>query len=206
METAHGKSVSAPSPGVNRRRTHLIKKSFQIKAFLFIFLITLCGISLHSFFLVHLMGAAKTSATAGSVLTMRIVVQDFFITLVLLVVLDYVMGILGTHLIAGPIFKFQKFMHRMAKGDLSGEVVLRKGDALTDVAEDMNETLSGLRALVERDRRLVSDVRQELTETFKEHDDLPPILAKLDRIGAAYRLSEEDSMPAAEEVSISPWV
>ena len=206
METAHGNSVSSPSPGVNRRRTHLIKKSFQIKAFLFIFLITLCGISLHSFFLVHLMGAARHSATAGSVLTMRIVVQDFFITLVLLVVLDYVMGILGTHLIAGPIFKFQKFMHRIAKGDISGEVVLRKGDALTDVADDMNEMLAGLRALAQRDRRLVADVREALTAAFPESDDLPPILAKLDSIAAAYRLSDEDPIPSAEGVNLSPWV
>ncbi len=206
MKTAHGKSVTSPSPGVNRRRIHLIKKSFQIKAFLFIFLITLCGISLHSFFLVHLMGAARSSASAGSVLTMRIVVQDFLITLVLLVVLDYVMGILGTHLIAGPIFKFQKFMNRMAKGDLSGEVVLRRGDALTDVAEDMNEMLSGLRALVQRDRRLVDDVRQELTQAYPDSGDLPPILAKLERISAAYRLAEEDPIPSAEEVNLSPWV
>lgn len=206
MQTAQGKSVSAPSRGLNRRRTHLIKKSFQIKAFLFIFLITLCAISLHSFFLVHLMGAARSSGqSAGSVLTLRIVVQDFCLTLVLLIILDYVMGILGTHLVAGPIFKFQRFMRQMASGDLSGEVHLRKGDALNDVAQDMNDALLGLRGLVERDRVLLEDVRRDLTDAFGDSGDLPPILAKMDRITAAYRLDDDEVIPAAEEVRLSPW-
>lgn len=189
----------------NRRRVNLVKKEFQLKAFFFIFLITLCAISLHSFFLVHLM-ASSAKAGTGSGLTMRIIIQDFCITMVILVVLDYVMGILGTHLVAGPIYKFQQFMRRMARGDLSGEVYLRKGDALKDVARDMNETLTGLRALVERDRVLLQEVREDLGTALSDHIELEPILAKMDHITAAYRLTDEEPIPAPEEIRLTPWV
>ena len=205
MEELNAK-LSGPAPDKsNRRRTNLVKKSFQLKAFLFIFMITLCAISLHSFFLVHLMSIASTTG-GGTGLTMKIIVQDFCITMVLLIVLDYVMGILGTHLVAGPIFKFQKFMHRMARGDISGEVHLRKGDALKDVAQDLTETLVGLRSLVERDRVLLGEVRCEITDALDDDKTLEPILGKIDRITAGYRLSEEDPVPSPEEIRLTPWI
>lgn len=206
MEDIQGNPQGGKPSKVNRRRTNLVKKKFQLKAFLFIFLITLCAISLHSFFLVHLMAAGAKSGE-GTTLTMKIVVQDFCVTMLLLIILDYVMGILGTHLVAGPIFKFQQFIKRMARGDISGEVHLRKGDALKDVAQDINEALTGLRGLVKRDRVLLEEVREEVSAALGgDHRDLGPILSKMDRITAVYRLSEDDPIPAPEEIRLTPWI
>lgn len=205
MEGLNQKPGVPASKQSNRRRTNLVKKSFQLKAFLFIFLITMCAISLHSFFLVHLM-ARGGNGGAGSTLTMRIIVQDFCITMVLLIVLDYVMGVLGTHLVAGPIYKFQQFIRRMSQGDISGEVHLRKGDALKDVAADLNDALTGLRGLVERDRLLLEEVRRDIGTALEGRSELMPILSKMDRITAAYRLTKDDPVPSPEEVRLTPWI
>lgn len=176
-----------------RRKITLIKKSFQLKAFLFIFLVTLAGLSLHSFLIVQFV-------SMGEGLTLEILAQTFIGATILLIVLDYVMGILGTHLVAGPIYKFQCFIKKIAKGDFSGEVFLRKGDALGDVADDLNLALTGLRSFVERDRVLLSEVRQEVTDALEGRPELPSIMEKIDHITKAYRVSEDDPVPSLEKV------
>lgn len=77
-----------------------------------------------------------------------------FGTGVLLVIIQIVLlTIFFSHKVAGPIFRLEKTCHSMIQGDYSGEIHLRKGDELQNLALLMNEvnnvTRQRLRILAE---------------------------------------------------------
>ena len=78
-------------------------------------------------------------------------------------------------------------------------VRLRKGDALQDVAEDLNAALTGLRDLVSQDRVLLGEVREEVAAALDGKSDLEPILEKIDQISSGYLLSDEELISSPEE-------
>ena len=55
-------------------------------------------------------------------------------------------GVLLTHRIAGPLVRIRVALTEMAKGNFDVHLALRKGDALTDLAEDINRLAAFLRS------------------------------------------------------------
>jgi methyl-accepting chemotaxis protein len=68
------------------------------------------------------------------------------VTAIVYVVVNIVVTILFTHKLIGPTIAFRRHIRMIAEGKLQYRTVLRKGDAFSEVAEDLNN----LSALLEK--------------------------------------------------------
>jgi signal transduction histidine kinase len=68
------------------------------------------------------------------------------VTAIAYVVVNIVVTILFTHKLIGPTIAFRRHIRMIAEGKLQYRTVLRKGDAFSEVAEDLNN----LSALLEK--------------------------------------------------------
>lgn len=135
---------------MNRRKKKLIKSGLQLKlvsAFLAmavvasLFQVVLLNISLLK--LTEDMGVQTTEVMARF---SAVLMRNLLITLGVLIPFMAVFGVLITHRIAGPIYKFERYLEGVARGDERGECCIRKGDELHDLCERINMAVHSLKA------------------------------------------------------------
>lgn len=90
-------------------------------------------------------------------------------------------GIYLSHKIAGPIYRIEKFLGSMAKGDIAARLTLRKGDELTSVADSINLLNDSMKATIARQRTSLKRVLSELDDVKKMADSRPSDMAQLDK-------------------------
>lgn len=73
------------------------------------------------------------------------VLAALVLSYVSLLVMAFVLSIIASHRIIGPLEKIRQHLEKVAQGDFSGEVRLRKRDELQDIALRMNELTEKLR-------------------------------------------------------------
>jgi len=127
-----------------KRKQFIIDASFQFRyaitwliLMLFFIAVVMCG----------LMFGLKTvdrSTTYGlGELAFMLKADAIFIALFTISVGIYF--VILSHRIAGPAFRLEKSIQRMAQGDYDFSVSLRKNDYLKHLANDLNDLLAGLR-------------------------------------------------------------
>lgn len=79
-----------------------------------------------------------------------------------------------THRFAGPLYRFQQVAERIATGDLSIRVKLRKGDDLPELEGAMNRALTFLDESVQETQRLQKDLMGRL-EALNQHGREGPL-------------------------------
>jgi len=80
------------------------------------------------------------------------------VALVLLIVSVLMVGVVVSHQIGGPIWRFKQICRRLREGDYSVRAKLRKRDSLHDLAEDLN---AALEAIEEERRKLVTIIADQ---------------------------------------------
>lgn len=162
-------------PTAIKRRQYFIKKDFQARFIVKFFLILVAGgiLSVGLTFLNN--QDSLTAVYANSKLTiqntsfaiMPSVVFTTVITTLAIGLVTIVVTLLVSHKIAGPMFRFEKDINRIAKGDLKSKISIRKGDQFQELAVSLNEMIQALsdRIGVVRDQ---SDdkVRKTIDEQF----------------------------------------
>lgn len=154
--------MSKKGDSSNRRRKYIVDKSFQY-SYLFqhatVGIVALIASVLMLFFLVYFQIAqGRVSHEPWS----KTVAWDLALLFLLLLVLAVYRGVLHSHRIAGPVYRFRKVCERMAQGDLSGEVHLRRHDRMKDLAMVFNEMIRGLKERLQKDRCVRDRVLEEL--------------------------------------------
>jgi methyl-accepting chemotaxis protein len=78
--------------------------------------------------------------------------------------------------IAGPIYRVQKSLEAIGDGDLTENLVLRKGDPLKDLADSVNETTDGLRSRIQE----IKEIQRELDKVVVslEHREAAAVSAR----------------------------
>ncbi|MBD3393221.1 MAG: hypothetical protein GF418_13940 [Chitinivibrionales bacterium] len=70
---------------------------------------------------------------------------------VLLVIIQIVLlTIFFSHKLAGPIYRFERLCHSIIEGDYTGEIVLRRGDEMQNLASLLNEVIARSRERIGR--------------------------------------------------------
>jgi methyl-accepting chemotaxis protein len=95
-----------------------------------------------------------------------ILVSAFIFLMIFLTVL----GIFITHRIAGPVFTLRRALQKIAGGDYSPNVKLRKDDEFRTLEESFNFMMTSLR---ERTNSIITTLEASL-ETLKSRDDFDP--------------------------------
>jgi methyl-accepting chemotaxis protein len=93
--------------------------------------------------------------------------------------------ILTTHRICGPLVNFTNTFDRLAHGDLSQKVYLRKGDYLKSECERINLMIEGISGIITRlfdDYKKLMSTLQILNEQIKDLDTKEKIVSSLEII------------------------
>lgn len=130
-----------------RRRNYFINKKFQTDfSIKFLVIIVIEAIMAVGLFL-YLSKGTLTTGYIGSELKITRT-YDFFLPMLLLsnIIIVGVTGIIGiavlifmSHRIAGPMFRFEKALDEISKGDLTYKFKLRQGDQFKELEKRINE-------------------------------------------------------------------
>ncbi len=138
-----------PAVQVHKRRRKLIKPGIQL-ALSGLF----AGISILSLLLQALLFSSLLTQTAERMPVGGTYLLDMMPTLLLRSVLFSIgivfpltiaVGVLATFRIAGPIYRFETYLKGVIRGDQLGPCKIRKGDALTDLCELINDATAPVR-------------------------------------------------------------
>lgn len=90
--------------------------------------------------------------------------QVFGISVILSVLASYVLGMWGSHKIAGPLYRIHKTLGMLSDGDFTDRIYLRKGDFLPQTVEKVNTALINLREKVDARGKTISEIDKMLLE------------------------------------------
>ena len=168
-----------PQEQLPKRRKYFIKKDYQVKFILKFCIIVLVGSIISTGLLFLFSQGTLTSSFDNSRLVIRntsfailpAVILTNIITLVLITLSSIVVIIFISHKIAGPMFRFEKDLTDIGKGNLVKKIALRKKDQFTDIATSMNNMTMELHNKVfsietELERLLESAKKQNAPDTL----------------------------------------
>ena len=132
-----------------KRRKKLIKPRFQLKVAL-----SGLGVAVVSVFVLVIImnGAIVEFADKGWIDAvalrgewMGILLSKLLLALALLVPMTLALGVILTHRIAGPLYRFETFLNAVMRGEHPGECHLRQGDELMEFCTLLNQVTEPLR-------------------------------------------------------------
>jgi len=132
-----------------KRRKKLIKPHLQLK--LTVTFVGLVALSLLLQFVLftNTMTRAALELPNDSVLLLEashgILLRDLAIAFLVFLPLTFFVGILSTFRVAGPLYRFEKFLESLQRGERPPDFRLRKGDELHDLAELLNQATAPMR-------------------------------------------------------------
>ncbi len=131
-----------------RRTKKLIKSGLQMK----LVIAFSCMATISALFQVvllnySLMRLARDMVDSDVLLSSMsgLLVTNLLVTLAVLVPLMLVFGILITHRVAGPIYRFEQHLGAIARGEDPGRCSLRKGDELHELCGIINDAVQTLK-------------------------------------------------------------
>ena len=116
--------------------------------------------------------AERTGETASHIASEipGLLFGNLVITLAVLLPLMLVIGVLVTHRIAGPIYRFEQHLGAIARGEDPGLCRIRKGDELHELCAIINDAVATLQAKREADDDVQAPAANGSPETTPEHD------------------------------------
>ncbi|MEH0019749.1 MAG: methyl-accepting chemotaxis protein [Desulfobacter sp.] len=149
-------------PSAIKRRQLYINKEFQTRfIFKFCLILVLSGAISIGLTLLNTSDTLTTTYMNSKLViqstSLAILPSVIYTTLITTLVVGMVVimvTLLVSHKIAGPMYRFEKDINRVAKGDLRSRIRIRKGDQFQELAVSLNHMIDSLSARV-------SDVKHE---------------------------------------------
>jgi len=79
----------------------------------------------------------------------------------------FFLGLLFSHKIAGPVYRIEKSIEEITKGNLALKIKLRKGDEFWDLADIINTMTENLSVSIKSNKNAVSEIQKSLNEIKK---------------------------------------
>lgn len=129
-----------------RRRKLVVHKATQKRIVLAVVLVPTIGLAASTMVVAMLCRRLLTEslqvdAELPSLTPLLVSVLVFFVVCSLVMA---VQGLRFSHRIAGPAYRIRKSLGRIRTGDIGFRVTLRRGDYLTEIADELNATLDWL--------------------------------------------------------------
>ncbi|MBI5894061.1 MAG: methyl-accepting chemotaxis protein [Deltaproteobacteria bacterium] len=174
-----------------RRRNYFIKKRFQLDfSIRFLILIVIEALFAAGLF-IYLSRNTLTTGYIGSDLKIA-KTSDFFLPTLLLsnliilgvtAVIGIVVLILISHRIAGPLYRFEKSLSDIGKGDLTHRFKVREKDQLAELADSINEFTSimdkkagDIKYKINEVSKLFSEIQSAVSSSPSTNKELESIL------------------------------
>ena len=161
-----------------KRRQVYIKKDFQTRFIIkFVLVLVLAGAISIGLTLFSTQGTLTSSFSNSklviqntSLAIMPSVIYTTLITTIVVGLIVVIVTLLVSHKIAGPIYRFEKDVERITKGDLKSQIHIRQGDQFAELATALNTMINQLNAEL-------SDIKKEV-DVLADHNDLPEACRK----------------------------
>ena len=156
-----------PAKPVFRRRQYIIKKGLQFRYIGLVFGLALLA-SLVTGWTVfatawHFLGdkLASVYPQGRLVYVLRATNLALIRNLLLISPLVFILGLLFSHKIAGPMYRFEKSAEAISKGNLCVNFYVRKGDEMKHTAITLEEMLESLRSDIAKLKKLAEEKKVE---------------------------------------------
>jgi len=172
-----------------QRKNYFIKKEFQFKFILKFCLLMLAGIILSTFLVFIFSQNTLTSSfnnsqlvieNTGQAILPTIIITNL-ITLAIITLAAIFIILFISHRIAGPMFRFEKDIRQIAKGDLRVRINLRQKDQFSEMAKAFNEMSSNMHEKVAQIDQKVNNLTISTKET-KNTEDFEQQIEELKKI------------------------
>lgn len=174
-----------------RRRHYFVKKDFQFSIILRFCLLVLIGAVISTGLLLLFSQDTLTSTFRESRLEIRstasvilpAVIYTNLITLGLITVATVIVTLFISHKLAGPLFRFEKEIREIGKGNLTKNVCLRKNDQMIALCDDLNRMCEGLRGKITAIRDDLGEIARMAAENEEGKalaDELEKVRMKID--------------------------
>jgi hypothetical protein len=159
-----------------KRRRILINRSLQYAAVAYALAVVVLVLGFHSWVTYERVSA---EIAADPTAKAHVLLQDVFISLVIMAAGIAYIGIAASHKVAGPVFRCEKTLKLLQEGDLTDVVRLRRGDFLVSFSEELNHALANLREFAAEDRAHVQEAARLIS--LARGAVAPEVQASLDR-------------------------
>jgi hypothetical protein len=133
-----------------RRRVRLIRPKLQMRLMASFLGVAVLALSLqYMVFLRVLAAAALELPHDGAILMGEIAAHlglVFVVSLLGLLPATFVVGLLVTHRVVGPLYRFETYLAQLLAGDTKEPCRIRKGDELQELCDLINRSTEALRA------------------------------------------------------------
>ena len=185
MNPRKKKKTALPASASIQRRQLYINKEFQFRfIFKFVLILVLGGVISIGLTLLNTNDSLTTTymnsklvIQSTSLAIMPSVIYTTLITTVVIGLVVIMVTLLVSHKIAGPMYRFDKDIKRIANGDLKFRIRIRKGDQFQEMALSLNtmiESLAGrISAVIKNaddlaeENESVAKVRNAINDNFK---------------------------------------
>jgi len=173
-----------PRP-ILRRRQYIIKKGLQFRYIGLVF-----GLALIASFVTgwtvfatgwHFLGEklAGVYPQGRLVYVLRATNMALVRNLLFISPFIFILGLLFSHKIAGPVYRIEKTLQDISKGNLGLKIRLREGDELVDLAYIINNLVENFNKTVVLDRAIVVNIEKDLEELKMAASSQPCDCAKI---------------------------
>jgi methyl-accepting chemotaxis protein len=179
-----------------KRKNYFIKKDFQTRFILKFCLLLLLGVIISTGLLFIFSQDTLTSSFEDSRLQIKStglailpsVILTNLMTLALIALASVGITLFVSHRIAGPLFRFEKDLKDIGKGDLTKRVSLRRKDQMMAIAKAMNEMAGGLQKKVQFIQQDVEQIKQKASHSKDAKDLLPDLEILTEKIHTSFNL------------------
>lgn len=161
------------NPQKFKRRQYIVAPAFQLK-YVGLLLGILFIAAIVSAYVVYYtamvnMGGKLASVYPQGRLASIVSAVNFRIFLSFLVIspIVFIIGILASHRIAGPIYRMESFLKKVGSGDLRGKITLRQGDELITLAEGINSMVGVTKDAITKKKAHFATLSRELDKLSK---------------------------------------
>jgi methyl-accepting chemotaxis protein len=176
-----------PRP-VLRRRQYIIKKGLQFRYIGLVFGLALIA-SLVTGWTVfatgwHFLGEKLASVYPQGrlIYVLRATNLALIRNLLFISPLIFILGLLFSHKIAGPVYRIEKTLGDISKGNLGLKIRLRDGDELVDLAYTINNLVENFNKTIISDKDIVIKIEKDLEEIKRLASGQPCDCAKIESL------------------------
>lgn len=193
----------------NRRRVRIINEyqyRLIITMIVLVILISMFLLGVMFILLRNNIAALPQPIMPGTNLYHKLLYQPFLIVIIvalILFIIAFWLLIVITHRVYGPIYRLGKFIRALSKGEKTGELRFRKGDAVDHMADLYNELYESLKKTLHYNYnelvKIFSDLEDILDQVYQHKIEDTVLLNNLqticNRIAKALDLTMDDMKP-----------
>ncbi|MDD5258533.1 MAG: HAMP domain-containing protein [bacterium] len=182
---------------MQRRKNYLVKATYQFKyaalmVFSILFVVAIVGWNLY-----YEAGSIILEKTrTGDVVDLVTKYNQMLVrSLPMILLAVIIVSLFISHEVAGPLMHLENGMIRIAEGDMTQKVMLRKGDEFKEIAVRFNSMLDDLKGKMVSDRehlqRIIfklEDMKNKIGQGVAKKEEIDVLVTELREIGKQFKL------------------